>query len=81
MEKHEALELAEQASLINPNWCLIDGAFVVNQYDIQDQICELVRLVEQATLERAAKVCEEYGGIISGNECAESVRALKDSHD
>lgn len=43
------------------------------------------RLVEQETLERAAKKCEEIaymmGGSVGAMDCALSIRNLKDNHD
>lgn len=56
MKNYEALELAEKAGLIKSNWSPIDGAFASTQFDIQDELYVFVWLIEQATLERAAKV-------------------------
>lgn len=80
MKREDWIEIAKKAgaaSFYPAAQEVSKDSFIVGEQFLN----RFAKLVEQATLERAAKVCEEYGGIISGNECAEAVRALKDSHD
>lgn len=68
-----------------------DGAYA-DSGCAKDQLERLVLKVEQATLERAAKVCDnvsewksiwdaESGASYGANVCASEIRALKESND
>ena len=92
MNKDVIKELAIKATDIVLKANDSTGELGFNTAYIQEQWrYEFAKLVEQATLERAAKVCDELqddwriddcGNPESGpRECAISIRALKDSND
>lgn len=64
IERDELLKMAREAGAT-----VVGDRFLMNLYDLHN--------FKDAILERAALECQAFGGIISGDECAENIRALK----
>ena len=87
MEREKVIELVKQAGDIGYCYC---QTIMVNDRYADDWVMAFARLVEQETLERAAKHFDDRGRHIDGGwsegwyepqEPGEIIRNLKDNHD
>lgn len=88
MKKEQVISIGEQSGF--DKVAAQDGGFELfwDQEHLTKELMNFAKLVEQATLERAAKVCNEAGHHASiiddeifAHRLADAIRALKDSHD
>lgn len=83
MKEDQVISLAVEAGAE-----LDDGFLYIHTRVCSGFIERFAKLVEQETLERAAKVCRDAAECAISSEqessfvyCSEAIRALKDSHD
>ena len=85
MKENEFMEFAKNSGF---EYCKDDGNFYVGGLACTSVLKIFAKLVEQVTLERAAKECEAISAFlfspteaIGATCCADRLRALKDSHE
>lgn len=91
MEREKVIELAQEAGFKYPNEITENPEWSTYADRMYSRLLEFARLVEQETLERAAKAVEAVGRVdmsIDGVSfyattglCAKAIRNLKDNHD
>lgn len=94
MEREKVIELAKKAGFdVSTTAGVLQLGIDTRDdwFSCREEVLELIRLVEQETLERAAKAVEAVGRVdmsIDGVSfyattglCAKAIRNLKDNHD
>lgn len=84
MDRDTVVRLARQAGFHTVLINSIDGDEVFADMNgsggpmVTDELARFATLIQNETLERAAKVCEESGASKYGCFCSDAIRALKE---